>query len=58
MTVWPKDAKEFTVSVIHNRQRRTSYIYIPKPILQILGNPDGLKFTVRDGHIEVERPDE
>ena len=58
MTVWPKDAKEFTVSVIHNRQRRTSYSYIPKPILQMLGSPDGLKFTVRGGRIEVERPDE
>ena len=58
MTAWPKDAKEFTVSVIHNRQRRTSYSYIPKPILQMLGNPNGLKFTVRDGRIGVERPDE
>ena len=58
MAVWPKDAKEFTVSVIHNRQRRMSYSYIPKPILQMLGNPDGLKFTMRDGRIEVERLDE
>ena len=49
------DTKEFTVSVIHNRQRRTSYM--PKPILQTLGNPDGLKFTIRDGYVEVSRPD-
>ena len=58
MTSWPKDAKEFTVSITHNRQRGTSYSYIPKPILRMLGNPDGLKFTVRDGYIEVSRPDE
>ena len=57
MTVWPADTKEFTVSVIHNRQRRTSYSYIPKPILRALGNPDGLKFTIRDRYVEVSRPD-
>ena len=58
MTTWRKDAKEFTVSVIQNRKRRTSYSYIPKPILQMLNNPDALKFTVRDGYIEVGRSDE
>ena len=34
-----------------------SYSYIPKPILQALGSPDGLKFTIRDGYVEVSRPD-
>ena len=29
MALWPKDAKEFTVSITHNRQRGTSYSYIP-----------------------------
>lgn len=57
MTVWPDGSKEFTVSVIRNRQRRTSYSYIPKPVLNKLGNPDGLKFIIRDGYIEVSRPD-
>ena len=33
MTAWPKDAKEFAVSVIRNKDRRTSYSYIPKPIV-------------------------
>ena len=37
MTAWPKDAKEFAVSVIRNKDRRTSYSYIPKPILRVLG---------------------
>ena len=58
MPSWPRDAKEFTVSIAHNRQRRTSYSYIPKPILVMRGNPDGLKFIVRDGYIEVGSPDE
>ena len=62
MTTWQKDAKEFTVSVtgrdVQNRKRRTSYSYIPKPILQMLNNPDALKFTVRDGYIEVGRSNE
>ena len=58
MPIWPKDAKEFTVSITHNRQRDTSYSYIPKPILARLGNPAGLKFVIRGGDIVVCRPDE
>ena len=57
MTTWSKDAKEFAVSVIRNKDRMTSYSYIPKPILQILGNPDRLKFIIQDGYIEVRGPD-
>ena len=56
MTVWPKDAKEFTVSVIP-KDRRTSYSYMPKPILQALGNPDRLKFIIQDGYVEVRGSD-
>ena len=51
MTTWQKDAKEFTVSVIPNKYRMTSYSYIPKPILQALGNPDRLKFVI-DGYVD------
>ena len=58
MPIWPKDAKEFTVSITRNRQRDTSYSYIPKPILAKLGNPSGLKFIIRGGDIVVCRPDE
>ena len=47
---------ESTVPITHNLQRNTSCV--PKPTLQILGNPDGLKFTVRTGYIEVNRPNE
>ena len=58
MPYWPKDAKEFTVSITHNRQRGTSYSCIPKPILARLGNPAGLRFVIRGGDIVVCRPDE
>ena len=57
MTAWPKDAKEFSVPAIRNKDKRTSYRYIPKPILQILGNPDHLKFIIRDGYVEVSGSD-
>ena len=57
MTAWPKDAKEFAVSVIRNKDRRTSYSYIPKPILKVLGNPAHLKFIIRGGYVEVSGSD-
>ncbi len=43
--------------LIRNRQRQTNYSYIPKPVLDKLGNPDGLKFVFRDDDILVVRPD-
>ena len=58
MPIWPKDAKEFTVSITRNRQRDTSYSYIPKPILVRLNNPAGLKFIIRGEDIVVCKPDE
>ena len=58
MTQWPKDAKEFTVSVIKNEKRLTNYRYIPKPILEMLGNPDKLKFVISGDDIMVRRPDQ
>ena len=51
MPVWRKDATEFTVSIIRNTKRNTSYSYIPKPVLKRLGNPDGLKFIFRGDDI-------
>ncbi|MCY4491357.1 MAG: hypothetical protein OXC46_07845 [Thaumarchaeota archaeon] len=54
MPIWPKDAKEFTVSIVPNEARMTSYCYVPKPILKMLKNPKRLKFVIKDGHIEVK----
>ena len=56
MTRWKDGETEFVVSITHNTQRGTSYSYIPKPILAKLGNPAGLKFTIRGDKIFVTRP--
>ena len=57
MGMWRKGATEFVVFVIHNRQRQTNYSYIPKPVLDKLGNSDGLKFVFRGDDILEVRPD-
>lgn len=57
MAPWRKNATEFTVSIVRNPQRHTNYSYIPKPVLERLGNPDGLKFVFRGKDILVRRPD-
>ena len=57
MTSWAKDAKEFTVYIIPNKARMTNYSYIPKPILEMLGNPKRLKFVIKDRHVEVKGSD-
>lgn len=44
MPKWPPGATEFKVSVIPNVRCQTNYSYIPKPVLERLGNPQKLKF--------------
>ena len=58
MTQWAKDATEFTVSVTRNVKSKTSYSYIPKPILDMLSTPKRITFTIQDGQIVVstEKP--
>ena len=53
MTTWAKDATDFTVSVIRNVASRTNYSYIPKPVLNLLGDPRYLTFKIRDGQVFV-----
>ena len=55
---WAKGATEFTVGVTRNKQNDARYSYIPKPVMELLGYPPRLKFTIRDGHVTVGRPDE
>ena len=50
MTTWPKNATEFTVSVIKNTASRTNYSYIPKPILELF---EYLTFKIKDGQVVV-----
>ena len=54
MPKWKKNAKEFVVSVTHNSGSGTSFSYIPKPILELLDNPNSLKFIIKGRHVEVE----
>lgn len=44
---WKKDAREFVVGVnyVENRGYSSS---IPKPVVEILGNPDSIKYVVND----------
>ena len=53
MPSWPKGATEFTVSVTRNVASRTSFSYIPKPVLELLGNPRRLTFRITDGQVTV-----
>lgn len=50
---WKKDATEFEVSVTKH-ETRGSQTYLPKPVMDKLGNPDTIKFVVKGKHIEVE----
>ena len=47
MPKWKKDAKEFVVGVnfVENRGYSSS---IPKPVVEILGNPDSIKYVVNE----------
>jgi hypothetical protein len=52
MPKWKKNQKEFAVSVTYHEQRG-SQCYLPKPILEILGNPTRIKFIVKSKRIEI-----
>jgi uncharacterized protein YcgL (UPF0745 family) len=47
MPKWKKDTKEFEVGVnyVENRGASSS---IPKPIIEMLGNPQSIKFLVNE----------
>jgi hypothetical protein len=52
---WKKGQKEFTVSVTYH-EHRGYQSYLPRPIMEMLGNPKAIKFIVKNnnGKIEVE----
>jgi hypothetical protein len=53
MPKWKKDAKEFEVGV-NFVERRGYSSSIPKPIMNLLGNPDSIKFVIDKGNkIEI-----
>ena len=51
------DATEFTVSITCNVRRGAGYSYIPEPVLDTLGNHEGLRFVMRGNEILLARPD-
>jgi hypothetical protein len=54
---WKKDEKEFKVSLTYHQQRGCQ-TYLPKPVLELLGNPNSIKFIVKNNKkIEVEPGD-
>jgi hypothetical protein len=52
MPKWKKDAKEFKVNVNFNEVRGYQSS-IPKPIMDILGEPKAIKFMVKGRKVEL-----
>jgi hypothetical protein len=57
MPKWKKDETEFNVSVTYH-EHRGCQAYLPKPIIEMLGNPKSIKFIVKDNKkIELKTGD-
>lgn len=52
MPKWKKDAKEFTVSINYN-DARGYQSSIPKPIMDVLGEPEKITFVVNGKHVSL-----
>ncbi|MEC4849003.1 MAG: hypothetical protein RI100_07435 [Nitrosarchaeum sp.] len=52
MTRWKKDEKEFGVS-LNNDKTGSLICRIPKPIVDMLGKPDGIKFLIQGKRIVI-----
>jgi len=50
---WSKDAKEFSVHV-HYDNKKGSQVRVPKPILELLHDPQTIRFVIKGKHVEVE----
>ncbi len=53
MTRWKKDETEFTVSLFIDRSRGSMCI-VPKPIVDMLGEPDKVTFRIKGNKITVD----
>ena len=53
MPKWKKDATEFEVHVTKH-ETRGYQAYLPKPVMDMLGDPDKIKFIIKNKHVEVE----
>ncbi len=52
MTRWKKDETEFTVSLFIDKARGSMCV-IPKPIVEMLGEPDSVTFIIKNGKITI-----
>ena len=50
---WPKDTTEFVVAVTFYPHAGSSYANVPKPLLEMLGNPKTIRYTVQKDQILV-----
>ena len=53
MPKWKKDQTEFTVSVTYH-EHRGYQTYVPRPIMEMVGNPKAIKFIIKNRKIGVE----
>jgi hypothetical protein len=53
MPKWKKDATEFKVGVNYN-EVRGAQSSIPKPVVDVLGHPNVIKFVVKGKKVELE----
>lgn len=52
MPKWKKDAKEFTVGVNYHESRGYQSS-IPKPIIDILGEPQNITFVISGNNVKI-----
>jgi len=52
MTRWKKDETDYTVSV--TRDRHTQFCRIPKPVFEMLGEPESVTFRIKNNKITVD----
>ncbi len=52
MPKWKKDETEFPVNVSYH-ETRGYQAYIPKPLMDFLGNPEAIKFVIKGKKVEV-----
>ena len=50
---WKKDATEFRVGLFYD-ERRGCMMVVPKPVLEKMGRPESILFSIKKGRITVE----
>jgi hypothetical protein len=57
MPKWKKDATEFNTKVSYH-EHRGYQCYVPRPIMEKLGNHTSIKFVIKDNRIELNTNDD